>query len=466
MSAKLHTRSQPSPACDEAGQYKDTPAGRIPIDWDVKPLADTADQVSPNSFTDGDWIESPHIRGKGLRLVQTGNIGLGEFLDKAEDRKFISEESFRSLRCKSLKPQDILICRLAEPVGRACLLPQFVGNAITSVDVTIFRPDFNVLHRHFAVWLLNTHAALKRCEMFAGGTTRKRISRLNLGRLPIALPKVDEQSRIAAVLDTVDAAIAKTEAVIAKLRQVRVGLLHDLLTRGLDQHGQLRDPIAHPDQFQHSPLGRIPREWKVKELSALCSHIGSGVTPRGGQDVYTSVGIMLIRSQNVTFEGLLLDDVAFIPEEIHLGMLRSEVFAHDVLFNITGASIGRCCPMPDGLGTANVNQHVCILRVPKADAAAAKLLACILSSPIGQKQLDALNTMGNRQGLNYQQLGSFVIPWPEGDERQAIVTRIVGIEDQVLAEEAECGKLKLLKSGLMTDLLTGSVRVRETICVG
>ena len=69
------------------------------------------------------------------------------------------------------------------------------------------------------------------------------------------MPLPDEQSRIAAVLDTVDEAIAKTEAVIAKLRQVRAGLLHDLLTRGLDKNGQLRDPIAHPEQFQDSPIG-------------------------------------------------------------------------------------------------------------------------------------------------------------------------------------------------------------------
>ena len=73
----------------------------------------------------------------------------------------------------------------------------------------------------------------------------------------------DEQTRIAAVLDTVDEAIAKTEAVIAKLKQVRAGLFHDLLTRGLDEHGQLRDPVAHPEHFQDSPLGRIPKEWEV-----------------------------------------------------------------------------------------------------------------------------------------------------------------------------------------------------------
>ena len=66
------------------------------------------------------------------------------------------------------------------------------------------------------------------------------------------------------MLDTVDEAIAKTEAVIAKLKQVRAGMLHDLLTRGLDEHGQLRDPVAHPEQFQDSPLGLIPKDWEVR----------------------------------------------------------------------------------------------------------------------------------------------------------------------------------------------------------
>jgi type I restriction enzyme S subunit len=73
--------------------------------------------------------------------------------------------------------------------------------------------------------------------------------------------------------------------------------------------------------------------------------------------------------------------------------------------------------------------------------------------------MDSLLTVGNRQGLNYQQLGSFVIPWPEEDERKAISSQIHGIEDQIRAEEKEHGKLALLKSGLMTDLLTGRVRV-------
>ena len=364
---------------------------------------------------------------------------------------------------RRLRSGDVLLCTVRPGLqAHARIRQEADAPLVGSTGFAVLRPNLSgdsgfVFHQIFGDSVATQLRALET------GSSYPAVNESDVRRISVFCPEKEERWRITAVLDTVDEAIAKTEAVIAKLRQVRAGLLHDLLTRGLDQNGQLRDPIAHPEQFQDSPLGQIPREWEVKQLSSLCCHIGSGVTPRGGQDVYTSTGIMLIRSQNVTLEGLLLDDVAFVPEEIHLGMLRSEVFAHDVLFNITGASIGRCCPMPADLGTANVNQHVCILRVPKADVSTAKLLASILSSPIGQKQLEALNTMGNRQGLNYQQLGSFVIPWIEGGERQAMVTKIVDIEDQVHAEEAECEKLKLLKSGLMTDLLTGRVRVPESV---
>ncbi|MCX6928345.1 MAG: hypothetical protein NT154_34820 [Verrucomicrobia bacterium] len=100
-------------------------------------------------------------------------------------------------------------------------------------------------------------------------------------------------------------------------------------------------------------------------------------------------------------------------------------------------------------------------RYPDVTPADAKYLASLLASPIGQRQMESLLTVGNRQGLNYQQLGSFVIPWPEEDERKAISSQIHAIEGHICAEEQEQEKLALLKSGLMTDLLTGRVRVSE-----
>lgn len=270
---------------------------------------------------------------------------------------------------------------------------------------------------------------------------------------------LQQQRRIAEILDTVDEAIQQTEAVIAKLKEMKQGLLHDLLTRGLDENGELRDPVAHPELFKDSPLGRIPREWEAVRIGDVAIHVGSGLTPRGGRSVYRDRGVLFIRSQNVTFEGLVLDDAAYIDMRTHAAMSRSEIFTYDVLLNITGASIGRCCTVSVGLGPANVNQHVCAIRLPQATASDATFLSSVLASPIGQLQIERLNAGGNREGLNYAQLRSFLVPWPTREERHRISMVLIANDERIQLEQRNRNKLESLKHALMQDLLTGRVRV-------
>lgn len=314
---------------------------------------------------------------------------------------YLPSEASISTNCL-FETNDILFGKL-RPNLRKCIRAPFPGYC--STDILVLRAR-NGIDPGFVAQVFQWEAVFNAAIATAAGTKMPRTCWNDLKGFRVPCPSdLEGQVRIAALLDTVDTTIAKSEAVVAKLKQVRAGLVHDLLTRGLDHNGETRDPVTHPEQFTDSPLGKLPKDWGASRLSALCCYIGSGVTPRGGQDVYVSSGIVFIRSQNVTFDGLNLDDVAFIPERIHLTMLRSQVFAHDVLFNITGASIGRCCAMPSRLGTANVNQHVCVLRVPRARECDSTFLASVLGSPIGQRQLHALNTCGNRQGINYGSSG-------------------------------------------------------------
>ena len=128
-------------------------------------------------------------------------------------------------------------------------------------------------------------------KRFAASTGVPSLNRNFVHPIFIACPPIFEQCQIAAVLDCVDAAIEKSEALIAKLRQVRAGMLHDLLTCGVDEKGEIRDPEYAHKQFVTSQFGLIPKIWKLKPLSSLCIHIGSGLTPRGGQDVYKTSAI-------------------------------------------------------------------------------------------------------------------------------------------------------------------------------
>ncbi len=198
-------------------------------------------------------------------------------------------------------------------------------------------------------------------------------------------------------------------------------------------------------------------DWPLVAIGELAVRVGSGVTPTGGSDVYTDSGVVFLRSQNVANGGLLLDDVAFIASETHRRMAASEVFPFDVLLNITGASIGRCCYLPEGLGQANVNQHVCAIRLPKPDLCDAKFLASMLASPIGQRQIVRLNAGGNREGLNYQQLRAFRVPWPSRHHREAIAEILSTLDEAIERTEGLIGKLQQIKAGLMYDLFTRGV---------
>ena len=237
--------------------------------------------------------------------------------------------------------------------------------------------------------------------------------------------------------------------------------MHDLFTRGVDAHGRLRPTHEQaPDLYKQSELGWIPKEWEGPTIGDLAPRVGSGVTPTGGSEVYRNEGVIFIRSQNVTHEGLDLSDVAFIDEKTHKAMSNSEVFGFDVLLNITGASIGRCCYLPSNIGNANTNQHVCCIRTSAPCEADAVYLSSVLSSHIGQNQIFRLNAGGNREGLNYQQLRGFRVPWPLPDEREEIAKRLNKTKIRVGAESKLLAKLRLQKSGLMQDLLTGKVRVK------
>jgi type I restriction enzyme S subunit len=323
------------------------------------------------------------------------------------------------------------------------------------IDTTYYvRPTRQVNLRWLYWLLLNSDL-----DQLDASTGVPGLNRYEAYSLKVPIPPLREQRRIAEILDTVDEAIRETERVIAKLRQVKQGLLHDLLTRGLDAAGRLRDPEAHPEAFKDSPLGRIPREWRIVTIGDLAVHVGSGATPRGGSEVYQTEGIVFVRSQNVDFNGLNLADVAYISEAIHRDMANSEIHPWDTLINITGASIGRCYFVPEWLGPANVNQHVCAIRLSHPTRSDAVYLSSVLSSDIGQHQVEVLNAGSNRQGLNYSQLRSFVVPWSDLEERVRIAAVLDAHDARIRAEEGGLAKRRQVKEGLMDDLLTGKVRV-------
>lgn len=200
----------------------------------------------------------------------------------------------------------------------------------------------------------------------------------------------------------------------------------------------------------------VPEGWKIGKLRELSSKIGSGITPKGGRETYLDEGIPLIRSQNVGWGKLMLDDVAFIDERQHDSMSVSKVRHGDVLLNITGASIGRSAIYQGDDNAANVNQHVCIIRAKPT--LSPEYLKAVLISDGGQKQIEQFQAGGNRQGLNFEQIGSFAILLPPLPEQQKIA-EILGTWDKAIeTTEALLANARAQKRALMQSLLTGTRR--------
>ncbi len=168
------------------------PGQELPTGWQWAPLA----QIGP--LTDGDWILNADYSSSGVRLLQVGDIGVGNLAAKSS--RFITLERAKELKCTLLQAGDILISRMPDPIGRACTLPDLGYLCITAVDVTVWRPDKDA-DRGYLTHYLSSSEWLSRVKELASGATRPRISRTNLEALTVPLPPLAEQKRIAALLN-------------------------------------------------------------------------------------------------------------------------------------------------------------------------------------------------------------------------------------------------------------------------
>ena len=179
-------------------------------------------------FADGDWIESKDQAPEGIRLVQTGNVGFGVYLDKPQNAKYISEATFHRLNCLEIYDGDILISRLPEPAGRACLLPQSTERRITAVDCTVIRTDKSVIDRTYLLQFLCSDQYIKTVNSFLAGGTRQRISRKNLEGIEVPYPSIDQQRYYGSFLCKVDARISNEKIRLNCLSILRSSLLQQL----------------------------------------------------------------------------------------------------------------------------------------------------------------------------------------------------------------------------------------------
>ena len=273
-------------------------------------------------FTDGDWIESKDQSEKGIRLVQTGNIGEGIYLEKESRAKYIPEDTFKRLKCTEIFPGDILVSRLPEPVGRACIIPEKTERMITAVDCTICRPDEALISKDYLCYFMRSNAYYMRLLGNVTGTTRKRISRKNLGNVELKVPTKEEQKTVVERLDCL------VKVIDSRTKELQ--LLDDLIkARFIELFG---NPRINPNKYP------------TKLIKDTCIVI-TGNTPSRKVHEYYGDAIEWIKTDNIVSSLLyptvasesLSDSGKAVGRAVDAGAILMACIAGSV------ASIGRVC---------------------------------------------------------------------------------------------------------------------------
>lgn len=283
---------------------------------------------------------------------------------------------------------------------------------------------------------------------FSSGAVHQTIYFPEAKAFHVCLPPVEEQRRIVAVLDEACGGIA-TATANAKANSANAKLLFD---------AWLRDAI---DPASHQGWGRV-------RLSELTTKIGSGATPRGGRESYLAEGVPLVRSLNVHDRHFKPDQLAYLDASQAAQLASVTLLKGDVLLNITGASVARCCLLPDNLAGGRVNQHVAIVR-SKPAVLEPKFLELVLTSPHYKDRLLGVGSQGGstRQAITKAEIMDFEIGLPTIDVQRQTISRAQIVEDKTraLAElsHQKTKALDALKRSLLNRAFSGNLTGREPL---
>jgi type I restriction enzyme S subunit len=415
----------------------------LPLGWALSTIEDCVNKLG--LFTDGDWIEKKDqdINGR-IRLLQLADVGDGKFIDKSS--KYINENTFKKLNCTEVFPGDILLARMPQPLGRACILPSINYRAITAVDVCIIRPCQTFINPIWLHYFINAAQFRNRISELSSGTTRKRISRKNLGSISLFLPPLNEQKRIVAKLDKIIPRIVKVKERLDKIpviiKRFRQSVLTAAVTGKLTEEWRKENPDVESGDVL---LEKIKKKTTIKSKKELkfCTpffesawdFIRLGVLFQKGDifdgpfgsnlktSDYTTQGVSVIRLENIGFLAFDKNKKTFISKEKYESLKRHTVFEGDIIFSSFITKNVRTVVLPK-LETTSIAKADCFcMRLTSSCLDKKYLTLCMSSKPL-HDYLKLQVHGATRPRINTEQLRTTPIPLPPLEEQKEIVRQV------------------------------------------
>ena len=317
-------------------------------------------------------------------------------------------------------------------------------------DTTLWVKDFHCNDPQFAYFFVQCMAF----EQYDCGASNPTLNRNHIHKLPVAFPALAAQHKIASVLSAYDDLIENDTRRIAILEEMAQSIYWEWFVN-------FRFPGHENVKLVDSALGKIPEGWCERKLEEVTTKIGSGATPTGGKNAYKDSGISLIRSLNVYNFNFHDDGLAFIDEQQAGQLDNVTVERHDILLNITGASVARCCMVRADLLPARVNQHVAIVRANKIKVDPFFLLSTI-NSDRHKKQILALAQGGaTREALTKMTIQKYEILLPDAVTIRRFGTIAEGIFEQREILQRKNENLRTTRDLLLSKLISGQLDVEE-----
>ena len=404
--------------------------------------------TSNSSITDG-WVRT------SLKCIATINYGKSpkEILSSFGNYPVVGTGGTERFGDKFLYDGDSIILGRKGTIDRV----YFVSGRFWAIDTAYYLSDFKDALPRWLFYFLQSVDFRQLNE----ATGVPSLSRELLYKIEVSKPSKTEQSKIAEILSTVDRAIEQTEGLIAKQQRIKTGLMQDLLTRGIDEHGNLRTEETH--KFKDSPLGRIPVEWEAKEIQYLLADVDAPMRsgPFGSallKDELVVSGVPLLGIDNVFPDKFVGDFKRFVSPKKAFQLKRYRVRPNDLMITIMG-TVGRCCLVPDDIGEALSSKHVWTISLDQSKYSPYVACLQVNHSPWVLNHFARDEQGGIMASIRSETLRSTLLPVPPQNEMQLIESHLQIFSTDLVEKENLLSKLRSLKTALMQDLLTGKVRV-------